>query len=153
MNLGGSIDRLNLVLFEEVPLGLHDTVTETAVGEGLEDGGAHVEVRVTAARAAVDNDGVDRLAVGLDPNSLTAVVAVVPVVETLADGNDHVAVDGVPATVTKSDVEPGGSSGPLETRLEDVGLLSLGDGSGVDHGQRGEDGDDGDLGESEHCVM
>jgi hypothetical protein len=56
-------------------------------------------------------------------------------------------------TVTKSDVEPGGSSGPLETRLEDVGLLGLGDGSGVDHGQRGEDGDDGDLGESEHCVM
>jgi hypothetical protein len=101
VNLGGSIDRLNLVLLEEVPLGLHNTVTETAVGEGLEDGGAHVEVRVTAARAAVDNDGVDRLAVGLDPNSLTAVVAVVPVVETLADGNDHVAVDGVPAACGK----------------------------------------------------
>lgn len=55
-------------------------------------------------------------------------------------------------TVTKSDVEPGGSSGTLETSLEDVGVLGFGNGSGVDHGQRGEDGDDGDLGKSEHFV-
>jgi hypothetical protein len=55
-------------------------------------------------------------------------------------------------TVTESDVEPGGTSGTLETSLEDVGLFTLGDGGSVDHGQRGEDGDNGDLGESEHCI-
>jgi hypothetical protein len=83
-----------LVLLEEVPVGGHDTVIKP-----VEDGGAHVEVRVSAAGTAVDNDGVDRLAVGLDLDSLTTVVAVVLVVETLADGNDHVAVDRVPTTL------------------------------------------------------
>jgi len=56
-------------------------------------------------------------------------------------------------TVTQADVEPGHSAGSLQTSLKDVNVLGLGDGSGVDHGQRGNDGDDGSLGESEHFVL
>ena len=87
-----------LVPLEEVPVGGQDTVIETVVGKGLEDGGTHVEVRVSTAGAAVDDDGVDGLAVGLDPNSLATVVAVVPVVQTLADGDNHVVVIRLPST-------------------------------------------------------
>jgi hypothetical protein len=87
---------VHLVLLEEVPRRLDDTVTETAGSESLEDGRAEVQLGVTAAGARVDNDSVDRLAVGLDLDTLTTVVSVVPVVQALANGNDHVGVNRVP---------------------------------------------------------
>jgi hypothetical protein len=87
---------VHLVLLEEVPRSLDDTVTETAGSESLEDGRAEVQLGVTAAGARVDNDSVDRLAVGLDLDTLTTVVSVVLVVQALANGNDHVGVNRVP---------------------------------------------------------
>lgn len=97
-DLEASVDRL--VPLEEVPVGGHDSIAQSVGSEGLEDGGTHVEVRVSTPGAGVDDDGVDRFAVGPDPDSLAAVVAAVPVVETLADSDDHVTVVGVPTACT-----------------------------------------------------
>ena len=89
---------MRLVLLEEVPRSFDDTVAETAGGESLEDGRAEVQLGVAAAGAGVDDDSVDRLAVGFDLDALTTVVSVVPVVQALANGNDHVGVNRVPTT-------------------------------------------------------
>lgn len=144
---------MHLVPLEEVPRSFDNAVAETTGGESLEDSRAEVQLGVTAAGARVDNDSVDRLAVGLNLDTLTTVVSVVPVVQALANGNDHVGVNRVPTAVAQADVEPGHSAGSLQTSLKDVSVLGLGNGSGVDHGQRGNDGDDSSLGESEHFVL
>ena len=89
---------MRLVLLEEVPRSFDDTVAETAGGESLEDGRTEVQLGVAAAGAGVDDDSVDRLAVGFDLDALTTVVSVVPVVQALANGNDHVGVNRVPPT-------------------------------------------------------
>lgn len=56
----------------------------------------------------------------------------------------------VQLTVTKTNVEPSGASSPGQPGFEVVGVLSVGDGSGVDQSQGGKDGDKGSLGESKH---
>ena len=95
---------MHLVLLEEVPRSFDDTVTETARGESLEDSRAEVQFGVAAAGARVNDDSVDRLAVGFDLDALTTVVSVVPVVQALANGNDHVGVNRVPTAYKEESV-------------------------------------------------